>query len=167
MTIQVNIYTSFYSPFFQSISCLVRQIQEQWSDKSQYWRDTAPFQLQQNQLWRRYLMLEWNGTARTASPMVRILKKRRLSLLSNTTCNELQMQCSSCTCVIKHRKLMLAWLCLSKVGMIMFVEFRPIYFSISPTQTFLGLHHTLTVLPHDCWGGLHYERKKKSAWEAY
>ena len=28
---------------------------------------------------------------------------------------------------------------LFKVGMIMFVEFRPIYFSISPTQTFLGL----------------------------
>ena len=64
-----------------------------------------------------------NGTARIASPMVRILKKRRLSLLSNTTCNELQLQCSRCTCVIKHRKLMLAWLCLSKVGMIMFVEF--------------------------------------------
>ena len=101
-----------------------------------------------------------NGTARIASPMVRILKKRRLSLLSNTTCNELQLQCSRCTCVIKHRKLMLAWLCLSKVGMIMFVEFRPIYFSISPTQTFLGLHHTLTVLPHNCWGGLHYEPKE-------
>ena len=101
-----------------------------------------------------------NGTARIASPMVRILKKRRLSLLSNTTCNELQiMQCSRCTCVIKHRKLMLAWLYLSKVGMIMFVEFRPIYFSISPTQTFLGLHHTLTVLPY-CWGGLHYEPKE-------
>ena len=50
-----------------------------------------------------------NGTARIASPMVRILKKRRLSLLSNTTCNELQiMQCSRFTCVIKHRKLMLA-----------------------------------------------------------
>ena len=42
----------------------------------------------------------------------------------------------------------------------MFVEFRPIYFSISPTQTFLGLHHTLTVLPHNCWGGLHYEPKE-------
>ena len=52
-----------------------------------------------------------NGTARIASPMVKILKKRRLSLLSNTACNKLQiMQCSSCTCVIKHRKLMLPWL---------------------------------------------------------
>ena len=40
---------------------------------------------------------------------------------------------------------------LFEVGMIMFVEFIPIYFSISPTQTFLGLHRTLTVLPHDCW----------------
>ena len=50
---------------------------------------------------------------------------------------------------------------LFKVGMIMLVEFRPIYFSISPTQTFLGLHHTLTVLPHDCWGGLHYEPKER------
>lgn len=90
-----------------------------------------------------------NGTARIASPMVRTLKKRRLSLLSNTTCNELQMHCSRCTCVIKHRKLMLM-IVLFKNGMIMFVEFRPIYFSISPTETFLGLHHTLTVLPHNC-----------------
>ena len=49
---------------------------------------------------------------------------------------------------------------LFEVGTIMFVEFRPIYFSISPTQTFLGLHHTLTVLPHDRWGGLHYEPKE-------
>ena len=50
-----------------------------------------------------------NGTARIASPMVRILKKRRLSLLSNTTCN-MNCKCNvaRCTCVIKHRNLMLA-----------------------------------------------------------
>ena len=154
-------YTSFWSPFYQSISCLVRQIQEEWScTQEPILERYSTLSATTKPTVKKIFDAGRNGTARIASPMVRILKKRRLSLLSNTTCNELQMQCSRCTCVIKHRKLMLAWLCLSKVGMIMFVEFRPIYFSISPTQTFLGLHHTLTVLPHDCWGGLHYEPKE-------
>ena len=87
-----------------------------------------------------------NGTPRIASPMVRILKKRILFLLSNTTnpdvnqktiinahANAMNCKCNvaGVKCVIKHREF--------EVGMILFVEFRPLYFSISPTQAFLGL----------------------------
>ena len=66
-----------------------------------------------------------NGTARIASPMVRILKKRRLSLLSNATDPDVNqnditnahanaMNCK-CNVAVVHvllstEKLMLAWL---------------------------------------------------------
>ena len=57
-----NIYIILltFSPKYFLLSVANRRT-VQWSERSQYWRDTALLQPEQNQLWRRYLMLEGMG----------------------------------------------------------------------------------------------------------